>query len=692
MAYLPYPIYDMRAGKVTEKEAWLLPKDAFETLRNCHLKKGVLEKRKGYSLFGQMCHIATAAKTPTLKTDPVMGLWNWYSGSTEELLAMDKARFCKFVTSRPTGKTITAFADYSGTVAGTVLCTAATHGFTTDDIVTISGTTSYNGTFKVTKVNANTFYFTDTWVANDATGTASQEPFLDLTRHSIRFKHASKQNWSPAVGEVVEGATSGAYGTVEEVIVNSGTMAGNDACGTIIFANGTITGTFDETSEELFERGTASNKVGNCIATGTDDENTGDNTNFIWVENWKEIAYITNDNNILQTYNGSNLSRHYIDLDVEGGPDNDVTRVKFMFTIKSHLVIFELTERATAYRQRARWCEVNDPKTWKDANYVDAPTDEWIIAADFIGNVLIVWFERSVWSFDYTGDPDLPFVWDRIDSVEGCYAPMSLVSFSDEIFGVGPTRLVGTDGRETYGVDKKIPDFMLSWVQASVGYSYGLVLEETAQALISYASNDASAHADGNTYPDSAIVLNYEDNCFSTYELPIHCLGYSALESDQKWSDISEAWSAIDYKWNEKSLQSGYPTTLMGSQDGKVYRLNDGNDDDGSAIAFRAVGGQWSPYVEDGKEADLGFIDFIVDVSATATFDVKCYLNTDSTAWQTITIDCMAIDGSDDLVTKRLDVYAIANFHRIEIGNDAAGNRPRIHAIIPYFQEGGAVH
>jgi len=62
---------------------------------------------------------------------------------------------------------ITAYADYSGTVAGTVLATADTHGLTTGDIITIRGTTNYNGVFEVTVVDANTFYFTDTWVADD---------------------------------------------------------------------------------------------------------------------------------------------------------------------------------------------------------------------------------------------------------------------------------------------------------------------------------------------------------------------------------------------------------------------------------------------------------------------------------------------------------------------------------------------
>lgn len=61
---------------------------------------------------------------------------------------------------------ITVYADYSGTVAGTILATS-THGLATGDIITIRGTTNYNGIHQITVVDSTHFYFTDTWVADD---------------------------------------------------------------------------------------------------------------------------------------------------------------------------------------------------------------------------------------------------------------------------------------------------------------------------------------------------------------------------------------------------------------------------------------------------------------------------------------------------------------------------------------------
>ncbi len=67
-----------------------------------------------------------------------------------------------------TDKTITAFADAGG---GQVTVTSANHNIPSGNFVDITGTTSYNGNFKITNVTTNTFEITDTFVSDDATGT-----------------------------------------------------------------------------------------------------------------------------------------------------------------------------------------------------------------------------------------------------------------------------------------------------------------------------------------------------------------------------------------------------------------------------------------------------------------------------------------------------------------------------------------
>jgi hypothetical protein len=79
----------------------------------------------------------------------------------------------EFVTWTSTTGTITAFADTGDSLHVTV--TDAAHGLSDSDVVQISGTTSYNGTFGISSVTTNTFDIVDTWVADDATGTWDKE-------------------------------------------------------------------------------------------------------------------------------------------------------------------------------------------------------------------------------------------------------------------------------------------------------------------------------------------------------------------------------------------------------------------------------------------------------------------------------------------------------------------------------------
>jgi hypothetical protein len=61
---------------------------------------------------------------------------------------------------------IASVADYSGTVAGTIKITVtAGHNLTTGDIVTIHGTTNYNGTYSITTVSATEFRVTKAYVS-----------------------------------------------------------------------------------------------------------------------------------------------------------------------------------------------------------------------------------------------------------------------------------------------------------------------------------------------------------------------------------------------------------------------------------------------------------------------------------------------------------------------------------------------
>lgn len=82
----------------------------------------------------------------------------------------------------PTRRAITAYSDGTGKVN----VAAATHGYVTGDIIIIQGTTSYNGVWTVTLIDAGNFSIPATWVADDGASECSKPVSFELARADVK--------------------------------------------------------------------------------------------------------------------------------------------------------------------------------------------------------------------------------------------------------------------------------------------------------------------------------------------------------------------------------------------------------------------------------------------------------------------------------------------------------------------------
>lgn len=129
-----------------------------------------------------------------------------YDQTRDELLTAGPELGWKFARRRYNGidrdsTSITAFADYSGTVSGTTSVTSASHGLVTGDMVTIDGTTNYDDDYDIVVIDDDTFYIEEDFVADDATGTA----YWTSDEYSYRYAIPS----SPTVLRIVTANVGG---------------------------------------------------------------------------------------------------------------------------------------------------------------------------------------------------------------------------------------------------------------------------------------------------------------------------------------------------------------------------------------------------------------------------------------------------------------------------------------------------
>ena len=298
MAYKPFLVSNMRHGLDESVEPWLLPQDAFQELHNCHLRRGVIEKRNGYSEFDRMVY------------------------------SVD------------------------------------------DESIGASGSTNYAGTLSNTDLRAGDLSFTDgtQTIVDDGDGTLSGDGTGTIT-------------YATGVYDVTFTVTTTGAVTADYIY-----YPGNSMTGIHTYVENTGTEEFIIFDTKRAASYNSANLEFDPI--GSSNVWTGGDTDFMWVENYKNLLFMTNNVDRLKVYNGSTITNVNVDFDDDA--TNEVDKCLMCFAYKERLVLLATTEDGTNFPQRARWPAAGSTTNWIDnenggtGGYVDAPTTDWIVSADFV--------------------------------------------------------------------------------------------------------------------------------------------------------------------------------------------------------------------------------------------------------------------------------------------------------------------
>lgn len=417
--------------------------------------------------------------------------------------------------------------------------------------------------------------------------------------------------------------------------------------------------------------------------TGGVDKFTGSESDFFWVCNWQNVAYIANGKDQLYTYDGVTFAA--FDIDLGTGP-NDVGFSKMIFSYKGYLILLHTQEFGTLQPQRMRWSNPADPNTWSPNDYADADTPEFIVGAAYLRNDIIVFFDRSIWVIKFTGDSRMPFRWQRLVGQDGGIAQMAVIDMSDEIIAMGPTSLIGCDGNKVYPISEQIPEFMYEVNQELIIRAYAGVNEELTLIMISYPEA-------GVDYNNKSLMINYQDFSYSKANFGFTCWGYySVQDPDISWDGAGEVtWSELERVWDERSAQAGFPLQIFGDINGYIWKMSetDGTDN-GAAIGFTAATGWMNPFIADGKMARLGYVDLLVTRDPNISFNVELSMDYNTTPYYTETVVC---DGNGvEKVWVRVYCGEVANFHRIRLSHLAQNQRFELHAMMLWFTPAGEIY
>lgn len=530
--FLIGPIKD---GIRKDLRPWAIPDDAFEELINAYQFRGRIVRRSGYIGLGRLAN-----------GTPVMGLKTWEQPgiNVQTLIAFDT----------------TASYEYNGTAFVALPSVMP---------VVWSGT-DYQ--FFYTANYANAF-----WATNSKPG----------------LHGASIQNITNAVAPTAQVTTTAPHGftTGQTVVfINVGGMTQINGQSDTITVTGATTFTLDTIDTSTYGVYTANGfALNSSVSVALQDG----------------IRYY----GVLS--NGTGWANYNPPIDT----NNALLGALLIFPYRGYLVFLNTTEGneqlQSAFTNRARWVQIGTPYysppqpvfpniQGVDVNAArddlfgrgganDAPTNESIVGAAFIRDILVVYFTRSTWRLRFVNNAQNPFVWERVNIELGSDCTGSTIPFDKGLMAIGNRGIVISDGNDTIRFDEKIPDEIFNIRQSNFGFNRVQGIR-TFRSKLSYWTIPSDLNSDG-TYPDQVLVFNYDTKNWALFDDVFTCFGYYYPgSSGETWADLIDSWSSYDKKtWGDGSGSTGFESIIAGNQQGYVFILEETNGQNSPSLSISAI-------------------------------------------------------------------------------------------------------
>lgn len=547
-SFLVGPIKD---GVRKDLRPWAISEDSFDFLLNAYQFRGRVVRRQGYKLLG---NLANGTPVMGLKTQEQFGI------NTQTLIAFD---------------TTTSY-EWNGSAFVTLPSVMP---------VTWSGT-DYQ--FFYTANYANAF-----WATNGKSG-LNGWPLSLPGGGNTTFKNSAGVGNSATV-QVYSGTNAVVVGDYVYFLNLASAVQGNaDILAVVTVAGNPFTV-----------------QATNLPSTST----------FAWTNGNSSTGLVLDS---MQTVSGQDGIRYYGILSNGTGwanynppldTVNALAGALLIFPYRGYLVFLNTTEGndlgVNNYPNRARWVQIGTPYYSApqpvfpnvqgiDINAArddlfgrgganDAPTNESIVGAAFIRDILVVYFTRSTWRLRFVNNAQNPFVWERVNIELGSDCTGSTIPFDKGLMAIGNRGIVISDGNDTSRFDEKIPDEIFNIRQSNFGFNRVQGIR-TFRSKLNYWTIPSDSNPDG-TYPDQLLVFNYDTKNWATFDDVFTCFGYFyPSESGQTWAELTKSWSSYgDLTWGDGTSSDGFETVVAGNQQGYVFLLEQTDGQNDVSLSISAI-------------------------------------------------------------------------------------------------------
>jgi len=581
--YTPTTIAYNDSGLIKDRQQYVTPNDAYVVLENAYVWRGVVKRRQAPEFLGRLRRVLTAQ---SLGNAP--GAGTTYSGNIKSTLSLETN---------------------SNLETGSITITVG--GLITVDDDGLGGFTQTAGTATLDVGSSSIDYFSMAFTIELSAGTYGAEAV------TVDFNYYPTE---PCMG-------------IHQRELNA------------INAEDTIL--FDTVYAYAFS-GTSFAELSSTTATTW----SGSNSDFFWSTNYwfdasnNKLFWVTNGYSAgtvattdpIRYYNGTTWNATPFLPGLKSGATDAMITAKIIIPYRGRLVALNTYEAANTtgatatvqHANRARFSQNGDPTNiasstsggWVDdvqgrGGFVDAPTNEHIISAAFIRDVLIVFFEKSTWKLRFTGNVVLPFVWERINTELGAESRFSTVSFDDGILAVGDKGVVTCNGNNVKRIDDSIRDEVFKIHNGNSGVRRVNGKRNFFEQVVYWTFPSADVNP---TYPNKMLIYNYDNNTWSFLSDHFTALGDFHRTNDLRWSDLTGIkWQEYRKSWSAGRTQSQFPLIVGGNQQGYISILNSKVRNDKSLIITAIATGTPPTITSPDHNLEDGEIIEINDISGTSS-------------------------------------------------------------------------
>lgn len=614
MSYQPYLIANFATGVNSRLQPWLIPDEAQEELYDGYVYRGVMSKRSGYTYYataergGQpYCESRIVGKINAEPARTSGGVLVVGTGATGPYVFRAQNLPLRRGTVIITAGAQSAIDDGLGVFDTVPAGGTGTVDYTTGDISitflnVVAGATPITITYSwhpgypvlgimnfVTSTNVKQLIVADGRRLNLYDSTLNILDFLGLT---LTITAITQANPAAVTTSAAHNLTTGDKIFISSVL--GMTQVNNLEFTIIVTGANTFTIGVNSIAYTAYTSGGQATLLwqGNITAPATNFYswvNYADGTSnprLLFTNNVGQIGYyaphLANSVGDYVAYPTIAAPEFFMTTDA-GAAVTTITCLQ-MFINKDRLLLLRTTENGTIRPMRIRisgtGASSDDFRTSATgAGFIDIPDGSWIQGAAFNRDDLVIFTERSTWVLKYTGNDTTPFVIKKIDESRGSEAPFGAITYLNRTSALSPRGLIITDGYRVERQDELIPDFSFNQIDG-VNFPLcfaGSVDEDRDHYLIYPPPNENESQR--------ILTTNYDEDNYSTYRIPLSCMGNFVVSFDITWADLSKYinWAAFaaDYgNWNSFAYSAGAPVSIGGGHNGEIWRLNVNESED----------------------------------------------------------------------------------------------------------------